>query len=290
MAPKRKTNKSRINKTKMEKMDAFIRDFDNEVKSIVGKLKEKTKSLMKDADNLYNLAIIKLSTAERQINWIEYSEVKADRPEFKLVERWFYTFCRHINIRHIKSNRTVTMSRSPLIHPFVVLKATAWHRMMTHTLSRSFEDNQSSTRKGRKSTKRNPTTSKKNRALSINKQNTSIRKSTRRPLKTPARTIDSSILGPTPLITPKFDSRLPKTPALRGPRHKERVYSISVNGSPIGAGSSDIIISVPSGNGESIQLLASQMDSVDLSQFNEEALKSMRLLQNRLTAVLENSE
>lgn len=44
--------------------------------------------------------------------------------------------------------------------------------------------------------------------------------------------------------------RLPKTPAVRVPRHKERVYSISVNGSPIAAGNEDIIINIPSGNGE----------------------------------------
>lgn len=44
--------------------------------------------------------------------------------------------------------------------------------------------------------------------------------------------------------------RLPKTPAVRVPRHKERVYSISVNGSPIAAGNEDIVISVPVGNGE----------------------------------------
>lgn len=156
--------------------------------------------------------------------------------------------------------------------------------------------------------------------------------------------------------------RLPKTPAVRNPRHKERVYSISVNGSPIAAGNEDIIINVPIGNGEvsaqlaglrlvdpieqffiqvshcfyqqcqhlkvlevfficnlcvrsvfvfasdyfvhlfndnwqhfgvgwciylmscnvliqSVQLLASQMDSVDLSSLDETALRSIRLLQ-----------
>lgn len=44
--------------------------------------------------------------------------------------------------------------------------------------------------------------------------------------------------------------RLPQTPAVRVPRHKERVYSISVNGSPIAAGNEDIVINVPIGNGE----------------------------------------
>lgn len=47
-----------------------------------------------------------------------------------------------------------------------------------------------------------------------------------------------------------FVLRLPKTPAVRVPRHKERVYSISVNGSPIAAGNEDIVINVPVGNGE----------------------------------------
>ncbi|MEQ2198723.1 hypothetical protein XENOCAPTIV_017260 [Xenoophorus captivus] len=72
--------------------------------------------------------------------------------------------------------------------------------------------------------------------------------------------------------------RLPKTPAVRLPCHKERVYSISVNGSPIAAGSEDIIINVPVGNGESIQLLASEMDSMDLNLLDETALRSIRLL------------
>lgn len=94
--------------------------------------------------------------------------------------------------------------------------------------------------------------------------------------------MDSSLMmGATPLITPRFDPRfltplllilinthfiislptteavhqtsrfrLPKTPAVRVPRHKERVYSISVNGSPIAGGNEDIIINIPSGNGE----------------------------------------
>lgn len=109
---------------------------------------------------------------------------------------------------------------------------------------------------------------------------------------TPARNLlDSSLLmGSTPLVTPRFDPRLPKTPAVRIPRHKERVYSISVNGSPIAAGNEDIVINVPIGNGESIQLLASQMDSVDLSLLDETALKSIRQLQNRLTTLCGTSE
>lgn len=44
--------------------------------------------------------------------------------------------------------------------------------------------------------------------------------------------------------------RLPKTPAVRLPRHNERVYSFSANGSPIAPEKGDVIINVPSDNGE----------------------------------------
>ncbi|KAM3858142.1 borealin [Diretmus argenteus] len=144
--------------------------------------------------------------------------------------------------------------------------------------------NQNTVKKA-KTKKKPPTTSKRAKALTVTKQNTS--RTSKRPLVTPARSMmDSSLLmGPTPLITPRFDPRLPQTPALRGPRHKERLYSISVNGSPVAAGSEDVVINVPIGNGESIQLLASQMDSLDLSLLDESALRSIRLLQNRLTTL-----
>lgn len=36
------------------------------------RLKEKTNNLLKDADNLYKTALIKLPMAVRKMNWIEY--------------------------------------------------------------------------------------------------------------------------------------------------------------------------------------------------------------------------
>ncbi|MEQ2169284.1 hypothetical protein GOODEAATRI_023488 [Goodea atripinnis] len=128
------------------------------VKTRVGQLKEKLNQLLKDVDNSYNMALIKMPIAVRQTVWLQHCSV--------------LTVC--------------------------------------------------------------------------------VFSSNRKPLLTPARNLlDSSLMmGSTPLITPRFDPRLPKTPAVRLPCHKERVYSISVNGSPIAAGSEDIIINVPVGNGE----------------------------------------
>ncbi|KAJ8414968.1 hypothetical protein AAFF_G00024910 [Aldrovandia affinis] len=150
--------------------------------------------------------------------------------------------------------------------------------------------NQITPKKG-KATRKAPSTSKRAKAVSANKLDSSIRKSNRKPLVTPSRKfLDSSLMGPTPLITPRFHSRLPKTPVVRVPRHKEKVYTISVNGSPIAGGSSDIILNIPAGNGQCIQLLASEMDSADLNELDDTTLQSIRKLQNRLTTLCAQSK
>ncbi|MBN3297706.1 borealin [Amia ocellicauda] len=275
MAPrKRTTAKSRKNKPKMDKLDAFLHDFDSEVKTIIDRLKEKTKSLLKDADNLYNLAIIKLPKADRQLNWIEYS---APEGKTKAIAEAAKRELENADVANIVSEAQIVPQKS-------TKKASKRKgAVLSSAEEENISNNLSTTKKGRATAKKAPSTSKKARALSVSKQNSSIRKSTRKALVTPARSgLDSSLMGPTPLITPRFDSRLPKTPAVRNPRHKERVYSISVNGSPIAGVSNDILINVPLGNGESIQLLASEMESVDLSQLDEQAVQSIRLLQNRL--------
>ncbi|CAB1351214.1 unnamed protein product, partial [Coregonus sp. 'balchen'] len=207
--PKR-TTKQRKN-PKLDKLEAFLEDFDSEVKTVVQRLKERTNSLLKDADNFYNMAVIKLPKAVRQMDWLEHCVEEAAQVESIMAE----------------------------VHTFAPKTAKK-------------EDENTIMARGQKGkSTRKPPTSKRAKALSVSKQNTSIKKTSRKPLVTPARNmLDSSLMGPTPLITPRFDSRLPKTPAVRIPRHKERVYSISVNGSPISEGSNDIIINVPVGNGE----------------------------------------
>ncbi|KAM9418265.1 borealin-like isoform 1-T1 [Salvelinus alpinus] len=277
--PKR-TTKQRKN-PKLDKLEAFLEDFDSEVKTVVERLKEKTNSLLKDADNFYNMAVIKLPKAVRQMNWLENCGSEKPKSPVSPVE----------DAKKVEEAAQVesVMAEVHTIPPKTVKKATL-KRGGARTSSEDAENTITATGKKGKST-RKPPTSKRGKALSVSKRNSSIRKSSRKPLVTPSRNmLDSSLMGPTPLITPRFDSRLPKTPAVRIPRHKERVYSISVNGSPISGGGNDIVINVPVGNGECIQLLASQMDTVDLGQLDETAMRSIRLLQNRLTTLCESSE
>ncbi|KAL0962459.1 hypothetical protein UPYG_G00340250 [Umbra pygmaea] len=276
--PKR-TTKQRKN-PKLDKLEAFLDDFDSEVKTIVERLKEQSNILLKNADNLYNIALIKLPKAVRQMNWLEHCVMeKAKSPALPVEDA----------MKEEAAAKVESIMAEVHVMPPKSTKKAASTRGGAR-MSSEDEENSVITKAKKGRSKKPPTTSKKARALSVSKQNSSIRKTSRKPTTTPGRNVlDSSLMGSTPLVTPRFDPRLPKTPAIRIPRHKERVYSISVNGSPIAGSSEDIIINVPVGNGECIQLLASQMDTVDLGQLDATAIRSIRLLQNRLTTLCETS-
>ncbi|KAM4724779.1 borealin isoform 2-T2 [Anableps anableps] len=278
MAPRKRTTKQRKNNPKTAKLEAFLEDFDSEVKTRVGQMKEKLNQLLKDVDNSYNMALIKLPQAVRQMVWLQLcNPVKPKTPE----------------VDDVKREEEAAIVESVVAEDHAVLLKSVKKTTRKKAGAKFSSDDEnilSSTRKTR-TARKPPSTTKRSRVLGVSKENSTIRRSNRKPMVTPARNLlDSSlVMGSTPLITPRFDPRLPKTPAVRVPRHKERVFSMSVNGSPIAAGS-DIIINVPVGNGESIQLLASEMDSVDLNLLDETALKSIRLLKNRLTTLCEKSE
>ncbi|KAG9279913.1 borealin [Astyanax mexicanus] len=276
MAPRKRTTNAKTKKNiKMPKLEAFLLDFDDEVRTIVERMKDKTNNLLKDADNLYNMALIKLPMSVRRMNWIQYCD--SEKPEAPVDES--------------KQKEVAAQVEMTIAHDHAVPPKSAKKAAKISSGSENEENlvPKSTTKKGRP--KKAPSTSKKAKALSVSKQNNTIRKSSRKPLVTPARSfLDSSIIGPTPLITPRFDSRLPKTPAVRVPRHREKVYSISVNGSPIAGSSEDIVINVPLGSGECIQLLASEMDCIDLSQLDEKAVRSIRQLQSRLTTLCGGSK
>uniref|UniRef100_A0A8C7TQ28 Cell division cycle associated 8 n=1 Tax=Oncorhynchus mykiss TaxID=8022 RepID=A0A8C7TQ28_ONCMY len=261
MGRPKKTTKQRKN-PKLDKLEAFLEDFDSEVKTVVERLKERTNSLLKDADNFFNMAVIKLPKAVRQMNWLEHCG--SEKPKSP--------------VEDVKKLEEAAQVESIMAEVHTILPKTAKKgKSLCYTAYLLLCGK--STRKP---------LSKRAKALSVSKQNTSIKKTSRKPLVTSTRNmLDSSLMGPTPLITPRFDSWLPKTPATRIPRHKERVYSISVNGSPISEGGNDIVINVPVGNGVSIQLLASQMDTVDLGQLDETAITSIRLLQKEVQQQVE---
>ncbi|CAL8365697.1 unnamed protein product [Arctogadus glacialis] len=212
---------------------------DYPVKSRVLHLKEQQMQLLMEIDNRYNMAIIKLPKAVRQMNWMLYfnpEKPKSPEVDDSKVQREEVPELENVLVEnHMAAPKTLQKSS----------------KKESNAKSSPEDENtapQTKTKKGK--SKRPPVTSKKTRVQSILGQ--TGRKSTRKNLVTPARSmLDSSMMmGATPLITPRFDPRLPKTPGVRVPRHKERIYSISVNGSPVQSSNQDIVINVPLGNGE----------------------------------------
>ncbi|XP_061737586.1 borealin [Nerophis ophidion] len=268
MAPSKKNR--RQNNVKNAKLEVFLEDFDSEVKTILDQMQEKEKQLLKDIDNHYNMTIINLPKAVRQMNWLEiFRTEKAKSPPVDEAKR--------------EAEAAIVENVVAEDH---AAKTPARKFKKKKGAAKDEENNPRTSRKG-KTTRKPPTTSKRAKAVSICQQNTTIKRSSRLALVTPIRTqLDASnLMGPTPLVTPRFDPRLPMTPAVRIPRHKERIYSISVNGSPIAAPSQEVVINVPLGNGETMPLLASQMDSLDLSLLDESAMKSIRHLVTRVTSL-----
>ncbi|XP_077006355.1 borealin isoform X2 [Tamandua tetradactyla] len=96
--------------------------------------------------------------------------------------------------------------------------------------------------------------------------------------------LELSMVKPTPGLTPRFDSRVFKTPGLRTPGARERIYNISMNGSPL-ADSKEIFLTVPVGGGESVRLLASDLQRIDIAQLDPEALGNIKKLSSRLAQI-----
>ncbi|NXH97700.1 BORE1 protein, partial [Pachycephala philippinensis] len=96
---------------------------------------------------------------------------------------------------------------------------------------------------------------------------------------TPAtgRMVDICARGGTSMVTPRFDSRVFKTPGLRTPALNERVYTISANGSPL-ADTGDAVLTLPLGGGESIRLTAKDLTKKNFLQLNPKARGLMKKL------------
>ncbi|XP_031471780.1 borealin, partial [Phasianus colchicus] len=129
--------------------------------------------------------------------------------------------------------------------------------------------------KVRTSTKKAPA-SRSRRAPSTRVKRMSKR-SSKSSFITPAtgRNLDLCARGGASIVTPRFDSRVFKTPGLRTPAVNERVYTVSANGSPLADGN-DVFITIPVGGGESVRLTASDLTKKNLLHLNPEARGIMK--------------
>ncbi|XP_044142384.1 borealin [Bufo gargarizans] len=272
MAPKKRTNRGQKTRTmKNEKLASFIKDFDSQVKTIVEELKANVVSNLKEVDSLYNIEIIKLPIAIREMRWIDFF---AKGGSLKALEA-----AAMVNADIEKVTSSVSQTPFKPAKKARKVKANSIEELVENISVTSVLRQRTN---NKTSTKRLGTA----RKARISAASTTAKRTSKRTRATPSnsRLADSSMVGYTPMITPKIDTRVFKTPALRTPAMREPVYTFSANGSPL-AGMDDLFINLPTDNGKNIRLTANDMDGIDLRNLDQKAFENIKLLSSRLEKI-----
>ncbi|XP_051843698.1 borealin [Antechinus flavipes] len=269
MAPSKKASgrTTKKNAVRGRKLASFLKDFDREVQIRSKQIQSDAQNLVKEVDNLYNIEILRLPKALREMNWLEYFALGGSKQALEEAAT------ADLDITEINK-----LTAEAIQTPLKVVKAKKAAKVAEMIREEETENINPQITKAKKC----PTTKKRAQSVRANGRN---KRSNQSSLLTPAmgRT-DFSILGPTPGLTPRFDSRIFKTPGLRTPAARERIYNISVNGSPL-ADSNEVFLTVPVGGGESMRLLASDLQKMDLAHLDPEALGNIKKLSNRLAQI-----
>ncbi|XP_043851184.1 borealin [Dromiciops gliroides] len=270
MAPSRKASSrtTKKNAVRGRKLASFLKDFDREVQIRSKQIQSDSQNLIKEVDNLYNIEILRVPKALREMNWLDYFALGGSKQALEEAAT------ADLDIKEI-NKLTAEAIQTPL-KAVQAKKAAKVAEMIRE--EEEIENINPQTTKAKKC----PTTKKKTQSIRANGRN---KRSNQSSLLTPAMgRSDFSVLGPAPGMTPRFDSRIFKTPGLRTPAARERIYNISVNGSPL-ADSNEVFLTVPVGGGESMRLLASDLQKMDLAHLDPEALGNIKKLSNRLAQI-----
>ncbi|KAM8935339.1 borealin [Vulpes vulpes] len=270
MAPARKGG-SRVAKTsslRSRKLASFLRDFDREVQIRSKQIQSDTQNLLKEMDNLYNIEILRLPKALREMNWLDYFALGGNKQALEEAAT------ADLDITEI-NKLTAEAIQTPL-------KSAKTRKIIKvdEMIVEEEEENKKNLRTSR--VKRCPPSKK--RAPSVQGKGRRKRSSHYSTVTPAVSRLELSLVKPTPGLTPRFDSRVFKTPGLRTPAARERIYNISVNGSPL-ADSREIFLTVPVGGGESMRLLASDLQRMDIAQLDPEALGNIKKLSSRLAQI-----
>ncbi|XP_006867612.1 PREDICTED: borealin [Chrysochloris asiatica] len=270
MAPSRKgsSRATKTNSLRSRKLSSFLKDFDREVQIRSKQIQSDRQNLLKEMDNLYNIEILRLPMALREMNWLEYFALGGNKQALEEAAT------ADLDITEI-NKLTAEAIQTPL--------KSAKTRKALQVDEMIAEEEENTTRNSQATrVKRCPPSRK--RVQSIQGKGKSKR-SSRCNTVTPAMSrLELSMIKPTPGMTPRFDSRVFKTPGLRIPAARERIYNISKNGSPL-ADSKEIFLTVPVGGGESMRLLASDLRRIDITQLDPEALGNIKKLSSRLAQI-----
>ncbi|XP_049630956.1 borealin [Suncus etruscus] len=268
MAPARKgSSRAKTDTVRSRKLASFLKDFDREVQIRSKQIHSDRQNLLKELDNLYNIEILRLPKALREMKWLDYFALGGSKQALEEAAT------ADLDITEI-NKLTAEAIKTPL-KSAKTRRAVQLDEMIVEE-----EENESNHQTAR--VKRCPPSKK--RAQSIQKKSRSKRSSHCKILTPAMSRLELSMVKPTPGLTPRFDSRVFKTPGLRTPAARERIYNISVNGSPL-ADSKEIFLTVPVAGGESMRLLASDLQRVDIAQLDPEALGNIKKLSTRLAQI-----
>uniref|UniRef100_A0A8C0ENP2 Borealin n=1 Tax=Bubo bubo TaxID=30461 RepID=A0A8C0ENP2_BUBBB len=242
-----------------------------------------------EAENLYNIEILRLPVAFREMNWLDYlakggskkvlqEAATADLEITAINKLTAEVIQTPLKIKKVeKSKQDIEAIEEEAEHPLLPLAKKAKHdsQCLPELEAENFNPKPG---KVKASTKKAPV-SRSRRAPSARAKRMSKSRSSKNNFITPAtgRIVDLCARGGPSLVTPRFDSSIFKTPGLRTPAVNERVYTISANGSPLADGN-DIFITVPVGGGESIRLTTSDLTKKNLLHLNPETQGIMKKL------------
>ncbi|XP_037673523.1 borealin [Choloepus didactylus] len=271
MAPARKggSRTTKTNSLRSRKLASFLKDFDREVQIRSKQIQSDRQNLLKEMDNLYNIEILRLPRALREMNWLDYFALGGNKQALEEVAT------ADLDITEI-NKLTAEAIQTPL-KSAKTRKAIQVDEMIVEEEEENKNTNPQTAR-----VRRCPPAKKRTQSIQGKGKN---KRSSRWNTVTPAvGRLELSMVKPTPGLTPRFDSRVFKTPGLRTPAARERIYNISMNGSPL-ANSKEIFLTVPVGGGESVRLLASDLQRIDIAQLDPEALGSIKKLSSRLAQI-----
>ncbi|XP_002720693.1 borealin [Oryctolagus cuniculus] len=272
MAPRKGSSRvAKTNSLRSRKLASFLKDFDREVQVRMKQIESDRQNLLKEVDNLYNIEVLRLPKALREMNWLDYFALGGNRQALEEAAT------ADVDITEI-NKLTAEAIQTPL-KSARSRKAIQMEEMIVEE-----EGEEESKHKDPQTARVKRCPPSKKRTQSIQGKGKSKR-SSHSHIVTPAMSrLELSMVKPTPGLTPRFDSRVFKTPGLRTPAAREQIYNISVNGSPL-ADSKEISLTVPVGGGASVRLLASDLQRVDIAQLDPEALGNIKKLSSRLAQI-----
>ncbi|KAM4884737.1 borealin [Sylvia borin] len=284
MAPARKKGAS---SSRSRKLAAFLKDFDREVNRRLERLRADGECLVKEIENLYDMAILRLPVELRQMNWLEYY---AKQGSGKTLEE--------VAMADLEIAEIDKLTAGVINGPFDIVKKADKFKRSVEAVEEAEPPLPPQPKKSRvdsqcpsetEAENVNPRTAKvkasaKKPPVARRPPSARVKRMSKRSSKnsfiTPAtgRMVDVCARGGTSsMITPRFDSRVFKTPGLRTPALHERVYTISANGSPL-ADTGDAVLTLPLGGGESIRLTAKDLTKKNFLQLNPKARGLMKKL------------